>query len=209
MTAQLEPEFQLRLNGSRHANLSAAFSLELDGQVAGFRSRAGQVQILSEPQAVHRRLPRWVLTRLYLGYYAGQEVLEMGGLPWDRSDGMVPDDLELDNTPLTLPEAEAALFATLFPKLWPTSWPDTDVWAWILGQKHPRYYFNHRRVLKQPARDKIEYSPFPWLEAVIRVAWRACPELVEGRRSRSPRRKTPDINGHLCIPDAPGSCRYN
>jgi hypothetical protein len=87
----------------------------------------------------------------------------MGPLPWDRGDGIVPDDLQLDNSPLTLPEPESALFCALFPKLWPTSWPDTDVWAWLLGQKHPAYYFGMEKYLSDKAKATIARLRFPWL----------------------------------------------
>ena len=134
LTRQLERDFQDRLTHSAAREVKAAFSLEMNGELVGFEAENGKLRLVQLRQGVHRYLPRWVVTRLYMGYYSGEEVLAMGPLPWDRSDGIVPDDLQLDNSPLTLPEAERALFCALFPKLWPTSWPDTDVWAWLLGR---------------------------------------------------------------------------
>ena len=163
LTRQLEDEFQVRLSRSAAREVKAAFSLEMNGELVGFEAENGKLRLVQLRQSIHRYLPRWIVTRLYLGYYSGEEVLAMGPLPWDRGDGMVPDDLQLDNSPLTLPEPESSLFCALFPKLWPTSWPDTDVWAWLLGQKHPAYYFGMEKHLSDKAKATIARLRFPWL----------------------------------------------
>jgi RNA polymerase sigma factor (sigma-70 family) len=163
LTRQLERDFQDRLSRSAARDVKAAFSIEMNGELVGFEAENGKLRLVQLRQGVHRYLPRWIVTRLYLGYYSGEEVLAMGPLPWDRSDGIVPDDLQLDNSPLTLPEPESALFCALFPKLWPTSWPDTDVWAWLLGQKHPAYYFGSEMTLSAKTKATIRRLRFPWL----------------------------------------------
>jgi RNA polymerase sigma factor (sigma-70 family) len=163
LTRLLEGEFQDRLSRSAVREVKAAFSFEMNGELAGFQAENGRLRLVQLRQSIHRYLPRWIVTRLYLGYYSGEEVLAMGPLPWDRSDGIVPDDLQLDNSPLTLPEPESALFCALFPKLWPTAWPDTDVWAWLLGQKHPTYYFGFEMILSAKTKATIGRLRFPWL----------------------------------------------
>lgn len=164
LTRRMEREFHERLDGSSARDVKAALSIEMDHMTVGFAAEGGRVRIVCDPQPIHRRLPRWVVTRLYMGYYSGEEVLRMGPLPWDRSDGIVPDDLELDNSPLILPPPEAMLFRALFPKLWPVSWPDMDVWAWILGEDHPKYYFDSEITLSDEVKAKIEILRFPWLD---------------------------------------------
>lgn len=164
LSRQLESEFQARLARSPVGHSEAAFSLQLDGRTVSFCARGGRLSIGDQAQEIHRQLPRWVLTRLFVGYYSGEEVLAMGPIPWDRSDGIVPDNLELDNVPLTLPPPEAMLFAALFPKLWPCSWPDMDVWSWLLGEEHPDYYFSSQNLLSDADKARIQLLRFPWLE---------------------------------------------
>lgn len=83
----------------------------------------------------------------------------MGPVPSDRSDGKTPDDPELDNRPLELPQPQADLFAALFPALWPTALPDPDVWPWVIGQEHSQY----RSECTAAMRDQIDALQFPWL----------------------------------------------
>ena len=83
---------------------------------------------------------------------------------WDRSDGILADDLDLNDSPLALPLAEARLFSALFPKLWPVSWPDMDVWARILGEDHPQYYFSSEVELPDEVKARIKILRFPWLD---------------------------------------------
>jgi hypothetical protein len=97
-----------------------------------------------------------------MGYYGGEDVLSMGPIPWDRSDGRTPDDPKLDNRPLELPEAAATLLAALFPRLWPTSTPDPDVWPWVIGKKHPRYQAEQSKTPRMKA--QIDALRFTWLE---------------------------------------------
>ena len=160
----LETEFRSRLAASEARDATAAFSLDVQGEIVGFVAEAGELRIVQTRQAIHRYLPHWIMTRLCVGFYGGADVLAMGPLPWDRGDGMVPDDLQLDNSALTLPQAEAALLSALFPKLWPSAWPDTDVWAWILGQQHPPYYFGHDAFLSDSDKKRIDILRFPWLD---------------------------------------------
>jgi RNA polymerase sigma factor (sigma-70 family) len=162
LTSDMESEFQRRQHASSAHNVAAAFSIEMSGQTTGFVARAGRLKIVAEKQRIHRPLPRWVATRLYTGFYSGEDVLAMGPIPWDRSNGKTPDDRKLDNKAFELPEAEAVLFAALFPKLWPCAWPDPDVWPWVIGQKHPRYQGEERKTPRMKA--KIDALRFPWLE---------------------------------------------
>ncbi len=159
LISQLEPELSRRLPQGTPLP-DAAFSLELSGQIVGFEAKAGTLRLLYRRQHHHRRLPRWVLTRLVMGYYSGSDVLSMGPLPWDRSDGKNPDDRSLDMRPLELPEAEAELFARLFPKLWPCGSPDPDVWPWINGNEAPRYRNGNEAL---DVRGRIDALRFPWV----------------------------------------------
>ena len=161
LARQLEGELEPRFAASSARDAGAALSIEMAGQTVGFVAEGGTLRIVQEPQEVHRPLPRWVVTRLVTGYYSGGDLLTMGPIPWDRSDGTAPDDPELDNRPLALPEAEAALLAALFPKLWPCSWPDPDVWPWVIGREHPRYQGEDRKTPEMKAR--IDALRFPWL----------------------------------------------
>ena len=82
----------------------------------GFRRnafRSGRVQMVTQKQKIHRILPRWVMTRLYMGYYSGEDVLAIGPIPYDRSDGKTPDDPDLDMKELHLPNNGAVLFKAL------------------------------------------------------------------------------------------------
>ena len=100
------------------------------------------------------------VTRLFAGFYGGRDVLTMGPIPWDRSDGRTPDDIERDNRPLRLPPPEAALLEALFPKLWPVAWPDPDVWPWVIGKQHPSYQHEQAKTPEMKAR--IDALQFPW-----------------------------------------------
>jgi len=161
LTKDLESEFAARLRDSSTKHLRAAFSIGMGGQVVAFVNSPGGLQITTEKQTVHRRLPRWIVTRLCMGYYSGKDILTMGPIPWDRSDGKTPDDLQLDNKVLDMPKAEATLFAALFPRLWPTSTPDPDVWPWVIGQEHPRYQGAEFKT--DEMRSQIDALRFPWI----------------------------------------------
>ncbi|MCP3886349.1 MAG: hypothetical protein GY700_12915, partial [Propionibacteriaceae bacterium] len=140
LTKDLEGAFASRL-----PNSNAAFSLEMGGTTVGFVAESGSLEIVDRKQKVHRILPRWLVTRLYMGYYSGKDVLAMGPIPCDRNDGRTPDNPDLDMTPMSLPDSEATLFKALFPKLWPCSTPDPDVWPWIIGRPHPQYQHEERK----------------------------------------------------------------
>jgi len=161
LTRDLHGEFQAQLNTSSAYHTEGAFSIEMSGETVGFVVRSGHVEIVTQKQKVHRVLPRWVVTRLYLGYYSGEDVLTLGPMPYDRSDGKTPDDPELDMKELHLPENEAALFSALFPKLWPCSMPDPDVWPWVIGEEYPRY----RNGDDEPEERKVQIDAlrFPWI----------------------------------------------
>jgi len=146
--------------GLAETTAKTGLSLEMDGQVVAFVMTKGTLEIGVEAQKIHRVLPRWLTTRLYMGYYSGQEVLEMGPIPWDRSDGKTPDNPDLDMKPITLTEPAAALFSRLFPKLWPSSVPDPDVWPWVVGLDHPRY---QGAVKTEEMKAQIDRLDFPWL----------------------------------------------
>lgn len=158
---ELHEEFRTRLNASPAHGAMGAFSIEVAGATVGFVIDLGRVEVVAERQRVHRPLPRWLVTRLVMGYYSGDDVLAMGPIPDDRSDGMVPDNPDRDMALLVLPEPEAALFRALFPKLWPTSTPDPDVWPWIIGGEHPRYQNEQGKTPEMKA--WIDALRFPWI----------------------------------------------
>jgi len=160
LTADLDAELQARFRASTARDTAAAFSLEMSGEIVSFAAEEGRLTLGTAAQKVHRVLPRWLLTRLYVGYYSGADVLAMGPIPCDRSDGRTPDNPDLDNQALHLRDAEAALFRTLFPKLWPCSWPDPDVWPWVIGKTHPRYQGEDRKNPEMKA--QIDALRFPW-----------------------------------------------
>jgi hypothetical protein len=135
--------------------------MEMSGTTVGFVVNSGSVEIVTQKQKVHRVLPRWVVTRLYMGYYSGEDVLAMGPIPYDRSDGKTPDNPDLDMKELHLPENEAMLFKVLFPKLWPCSVPDPDVWPWVFGEPHPRY--QHEDLKTPEMKAQIDALRFPWI----------------------------------------------
>lgn len=132
----------------------ATLSIEMDGETVGFRNKDGSLVVDDATARVHRRLPRWVVTRLIMGYYSGAEVRTMGALAED--DGRPGESL-------SLPANEASLFDALFPKLWPSSLPDPDVWPWVIGEPHPRY--QHEEAKSIGMRAKIDGLRFPWLRA--------------------------------------------
>jgi hypothetical protein len=160
LTKTLGEEFQRRVGGWHPQSEKAALSIEMDGHVVAFVMKNGALEIGATAQRTHRVLPRWLATRLYMGYHSGQEVLEMGRIPWDRSDGRRPDKPEDDMKPVALPEPEARLFSMLFPKLWPSSVPDPDVWPWLVGLEHPRY---QGAVKTEEMKAQIDGLSFPWL----------------------------------------------
>jgi RNA polymerase sigma factor (sigma-70 family) len=161
LTQDLHGEFQSRIDGSSIHRTDGAFSIEMGGTTVGFVVRSGQVEIVTRKQKVHRVLPRWVVTRLYVGYYSGEDVLRMGPIPYDRSDGRAPDDPDLDMKELRLPEKEAMLFKALFPKLWPCSMPDPDVWPWVIGKEYTRYRHGDEEPVERKA--QIDALRLPWI----------------------------------------------
>jgi len=161
LTQYLQDEFQSRLQSPLPHDTQAAFSMEMSGTNVGFIVENGRLKVVTEKQRVHRPLPRWIVTRLYVGYYSGEEVLNMGPIPYDRSDGKTPDDPKLDMKELHLPKKEAALFRALFPKMWPCSWPDPDVWPWVIGEQHPRYQNEELKTDEMKA--QIDALRFPWI----------------------------------------------
>ncbi|MAF11149.1 hypothetical protein CMK11_11925 [Candidatus Poribacteria bacterium] len=161
LTRDLRDEFESRLRASGATDLTAAMSLGVGDETVAFDVQAGRVSVTAEGQSTHRALPRWVATRLYMGYYAGDDVLRMGPIPWDRSDGHTPDDADLDMRALTLPEPEASLFRALFPKLWPCASPDPDVWPWVMGRPHPTY--QHEDAKSDEMKARIDALRFPWV----------------------------------------------
>ena len=159
LAEQLRDEYQARVAAS--CPNDAALSIEMAGEIVGFVAKAGKLDVVTRKQKVHRALPRWLVTRLVMGYHSGQDTLAMGPIPFDRSDGVSPDDPKLDMKPLELPGPEAALCAALFPKMWPSSLPDPDVWPWIIGEEYPR----HRNVAHSAeTKAAIEALRFPWLQ---------------------------------------------
>ena len=160
-TRDLKAEFKTRLKASPAHHLNAALSVEMDGATVGFVAETGRLKIVSQQQKTHRALPRWILTRLYTGYYSGEDILAMGPLPYDRSDGKTPDRPDRDMQPLQLPGPEAELFKALFPKLWPCSMPDPDVGPWVFGEDHPHY--QHEEDKTDAIKAEIDALKFPWI----------------------------------------------
>ena len=161
LTRELQREFQSRLDASPVHSGDGCFSIEMAGQTAGFAVRSGRLDMVTGKQDVHRVLPRWLVTRLYMGYYSGEEALAMGPVPYDRSDGRTTDCEEHDMKEVCLPEKEAAIFRALFPKLWPCSTPDPDVWPWVIGEKCSRY--RHGDEEPEERRAKIDALKLPWM----------------------------------------------
>ncbi len=131
------------------------------GTTVGFVVESASLKVVSERQKAHLALPRWIMTRLYMGYYSGKDILTMGPIPWDRSDGKNPDSPQKDMQPLTLPENETELFESLFPKLWPCALPDPDVWPWVIDKPHPQY--QHENDKSPAMKAKIDGLKFPWI----------------------------------------------
>lgn len=160
LTADLATEFQSRLQRSSVLNTGAAFSLQMGGDIVSFAVEEGRLSLGAVRMKVHRLLPRWLLTRLYMGYYSGDDVLKMGAVPCDRSDGRTPDTPDLNMGSPAFPDGESELFRALFPKLWPCSWPDPDVWPWVIGKDYPRYQGESKKTPEMKA--KIDALKFPW-----------------------------------------------
>jgi len=78
LTQDLQEEFQPQLNASPMHDMDGRFSIEMSGTTVGFVVKSGRVEIVTQKQKVHRVLPRWVVTRLYMGYYSGEDVLALG-----------------------------------------------------------------------------------------------------------------------------------
>lgn len=155
LTGELEGEFSQRL-GLRPGNaitqqdvLGAAFSLDVDGETVSFSVSESGLSISQKQLDQHIALPRWAATRLYTGYYSGEELLSMGPLPEEGSG------------PVEIQDTEARLFSRLFPKLWPCSMPDPDVWPWVIGKPYPKY--RHGDDEPEVLKDKIEELRFPWI----------------------------------------------
>jgi RNA polymerase sigma factor (sigma-70 family) len=157
LTADLAEILERRVRGCD----DTALSIEMGGETVGFRLRSGRLAIRNDTQEKHLKLPRWVMTRLYVGYHSGEDVLDMGPIPWDRNDGHSPDDPKLDNQVLELSEREATLFRLLFPRLWPVAMPDPDVWPWVIGEKHPMY--QHEEEKSDEMKGRIDALRFPWV----------------------------------------------
>lgn len=171
LTRQLLEEFTRRLRrtgGVPPARLSiqmgaddSASDASATGAVVGLVWNGGTLEVADDKQKAHLTLPRWLATRLYMGYYSGEEVLTMGQVPWDRSDGKNADVPGLDMQHITLPQNEAKLFQALFPKLWPCSSPDPDVWPWVIGEPHPTY--QHEKAKTPEMKEQIDALRFPWI----------------------------------------------
>ena len=161
LTRDLHDEFQTRINTSSTYHTEGAFSIEMSGKTVGFVVHSGRVEIVTEKQKIHRMLPRWVVTRLYMGYYSGEDILNLGPMPYDRSDGKTSDIPELDMQELHLPDSEASLFKALFPKLWPCATPDPDVWPWVIGEEYPQY--RHGENEPEERKAQIDALRFPWI----------------------------------------------
>jgi RNA polymerase sigma factor (sigma-70 family) len=161
LTEDLEAEFQSRFRSGTAHDAEAAFSIEINEQAVGFVAAGRRLRNVREKQPVHRPLPHWIVTRLYVGYYSGEDVLAMRPIPWGRYDVRPAEDQAAGDTPIELPEPEAALFKVLFPKLWPVSWPDPDVWPWVLGKPYPKYQGEEHKTADIKA--QIDALRFHWI----------------------------------------------
>lgn len=167
LTKELEDEFNRRLGIGRegtvrgHRLAEISFSLEVSGEIVSFSTAGGALSIGQERCERHLVLPRWAATRLYTGYYSGEDLLSIGALPADLSDGESTQNRTEDLLEVTLPEPEASLLAYLFPKLWPCSMPDPDVWPWVIGEPHQRY--RHGDEEPPELKAKIDRLRLPWI----------------------------------------------
>jgi len=160
LTAGASPSAEAYPAGARFST-EASFSLEVDGEVVSFSTAGGALSIGRERCERNLVLPRWAATRLYTGYYSGEELLSIGTLPANLSDGGSTQDTAEGVIEVALPELEASLFVRLFPKLWPCSMPDPDVWPWVIGKPYQEY----RHGDEEPAelKAKIDELRLPWI----------------------------------------------
>jgi RNA polymerase sigma factor (sigma-70 family) len=189
LTKELEDEFNRRLGisresigregirreatapGRRFAETSGSvgtpvsaeesFSLEVNGEIVSFSTTCGGLSIGQERCERHLVLPTWAATRLYTGYYSGEDLLSIGTLPGNLADIEGMQNAAEDLFEVALPEPEASLFIRLFPKLWPCSMPDPDVWPWVIGEPHQRYRHGDEEPAELKAR--IDELRLPWI----------------------------------------------
>ena len=88
LSQQLHREFTSRLQ--RSGAPPAALSIGMGEETVSFDWDGSGLAIDSKPAPTHRPLPRWVTTRLYMGYYSGADVLALGGLPGPRRVALGP-----------------------------------------------------------------------------------------------------------------------
>lgn len=173
LTQALHGEFQAAVAtvGCAATGLTARLSIEMDGQIAGFVVHNGRLDLVAERQPLHLRLPRWLVTRLYMGYYSGTDLLSMDAVPGGTGDtgsgggtggtGETGMAGKLEMIKIEPPaEPAATLFRTLFPRRWPTSMPDPDVWRWVIGAKHPVY--QHEEIRTPQTKAQIDALKFAW-----------------------------------------------
>lgn len=167
LAKELEGEFSRRL-GIRHEGTArgreaaeASFSLEVAGEIVSLSTAGGALSIGQERQKCHLVLPRWAATRLYTGYYSGEELLSIGALPADLSYNGSTQGIAEDLIEIAVPEPESSLFMRLFPKLWPCSMPDPDVWPWVIGEPYQKY--RHGGEEPPELKAKIDELRLPWI----------------------------------------------
>ena len=113
---------------------SGSFSLQMEDEVVSFAVAGGKITLGTRKHRTHLELPRWVVTRMYVGYYGAGEALQ-------RAGARVPARVE-------------RLLKALFPPLWPCSIPDFNFW--LPGRQ--------RRDHPPSKRQEIERICWPWLE---------------------------------------------
>jgi len=106
----------------------------MEDEVVSFEVAEGKVRLGSKKQRAHLKLPRWIVTRTYMGYYSGEDALQRVGAG--------------------LSARASQLFCSLFPRLWPCSIPDFNFWF-------PEREWRDHPAKK---RREIESIHWPWLE---------------------------------------------
>jgi len=139
LSKALRKEFQNRLKAA--GRLSGGFSLQMEDEVVSFEVAEGKVKLGTKKQRAHLDLPRWIVTRTYVGYYSGEEVQDKGLQPLGRGGARLPARVR-------------KLFCALFRRLWPSSIPDFNFW------------FPEKEWRNHPPKKRREIARirWPWLE---------------------------------------------
>ena len=132
LSRALKKEFQARLQVAGQP--AGRFSLQMEDEIVSFEVVEGKVTLGKKKQRTHVELPRWIVTRTYMGYSSGEDALQRVGA--------------------RLPARARRLFCALFPRLWPCSIPDFNFW---FPEKEWRAHSAKKRR-------EIASIHWPWLE---------------------------------------------